>query len=169
MDQYRNILPSLWTETVGLLARTTVKYWLGMCLVKRLLWRYVYALDHSIFLGKFCLGEVANAVSDTSRWYTRAIEASDYGMIQTLRACLELGVEEVSVFAFSIENYKRAADEVHGLMKIAAEKLRELLKHEYEVSYGNSVWASSAFATDRLPATIAMQRVSTSKSYSRVW
>lgn len=50
---------------------------------------------------------------------------------ETLELCLQSGVKEVTVFAFSIENYKRSKNEVDGLMKIAAEKLLELMNMEY--------------------------------------
>jgi ditrans,polycis-polyprenyl diphosphate synthase len=40
--------------------------------------------------------------------------------------CLQLGVRSVTVYAFSIENFKRPKDEVDALMKLAEEKLLEL-------------------------------------------
>ncbi|KAJ2938825.1 hypothetical protein O0L34_g18450 [Tuta absoluta] len=46
----------------------------------------------------------------------------------TLRWCLELGIPEVTVYAFSIENFKRTEDEVHGLMDLAREKFQRLLE-----------------------------------------
>jgi len=45
---------------------------------------------------------------------------------ETLRSCSDLGVKEVSVYAFSIENFKRSQAEVDGLMKLCKEKLMEL-------------------------------------------
>ena len=44
-----------------------------------------------------------------------------------LEWCLELGVEVVSVYAFSIENFRRDAAEVESLMSLAERKLDELL------------------------------------------
>jgi len=43
-----------------------------------------------------------------------------------LRICLEIGITTVSVYAFSIENFKRPDDEVRALMNLAREKLIEL-------------------------------------------
>ncbi|KAL9889476.1 dehydrodolichyl diphosphate synthase complex subunit DHDDS-like [Glossina fuscipes fuscipes] len=55
-----------------------------------------------------------------------------------LRWCLDMGVKEVSTFAFSIENFKRSEDEVDDLLNLAREKFTKLLEeraklHEYGV------------------------------------
>ena len=50
---------------------------------------------------------------------------------QTLEWCLDLGVHMVTVYAFSIENFKRPKKEVEGLMKLAEEKFKQLLNEEY--------------------------------------
>ena len=42
---------------------------------------------------------------------------------------LRLGVKCVTVFAFSIENFKRSEDEVNALMDLAEVKLLELTEH----------------------------------------
>merc|ERR1719187_1389243 len=44
---------------------------------------------------------------------------------------LDIGIKEVTVYAFSIENFKRSKHEVDGLMKLAAEKFA-LLWNTYE-------------------------------------
>lgn len=44
--------------------------------------------------------------------------------------CHELGVKEVTVYAFSIENFKRDESEVTGLMKLAEEKFNRLLEEK---------------------------------------
>lgn len=38
---------------------------------------------------------------------------------ETLDWCLDLGVEVVTVYAFSIENFKRSQEEVNTLMELA--------------------------------------------------
>ncbi|KAI8873777.1 dehydrodolichyl diphosphate synthetase [Ramicandelaber brevisporus] len=45
---------------------------------------------------------------------------------QVLSWCLDLGVECVSVYAFSIDNFNRSKDEVDGLMNLARHKLVDL-------------------------------------------
>jgi undecaprenyl diphosphate synthase len=47
-------------------------------------------------------------------------------MVDVIRWCFELGVRHVSVYAFSIDNFRRGADEVEGLMRLAADKFEEL-------------------------------------------
>ncbi|XP_003739523.1 dehydrodolichyl diphosphate synthase complex subunit DHDDS [Galendromus occidentalis] len=50
--------------------------------------------------------------------------------------CRELGVTEVTVYAFSIENFKRTKDEVDALLDLAEEKFRDLLDdHETLVEH----------------------------------
>lgn len=53
-------------------------------------------------------------------------------MAETLHWCLELGVQEVTVYAFSIENFKRTKEEVDALMDLARQKFQRLLDEKYE-------------------------------------
>ncbi|XP_038213433.1 dehydrodolichyl diphosphate synthase complex subunit DHDDS [Zerene cesonia] len=46
---------------------------------------------------------------------------------ETLKWCLDLGIPEVTVYAFSIENFKRSKEEVNALMDLAREKFQRLL------------------------------------------
>ncbi|CAG4940232.1 unnamed protein product [Colias eurytheme] len=46
---------------------------------------------------------------------------------ETLKWCLDLGIPEVTVYAFSIENFKRSEEEVSALMDLAREKFKRLL------------------------------------------
>ena len=48
-----------------------------------------------------------------------------------LEICLRLGVKCVTVFAFSIENFKRSKDEVDALMELAENKLLEIAQQGY--------------------------------------
>lgn len=48
-------------------------------------------------------------------------------LAETLRWCKHLDIQEVTVYAFSIENFKRTKDEVDGLMDLAREKFLKLL------------------------------------------
>lgn len=51
-------------------------------------------------------------------------------LAQTLRWCLKLGIHEVTVYAFSIENFKRSKEEVDGLMELARQKFARLLEEQ---------------------------------------
>lgn len=41
---------------------------------------------------------------------------------------MDMGVKEVSVYAFSIENFKRPKEEVDSLMALAAEKFDQMMQ-----------------------------------------
>ncbi|XP_059612377.1 dehydrodolichyl diphosphate synthase complex subunit DHDDS [Phlebotomus argentipes] len=49
---------------------------------------------------------------------------------EVLRWCLDLGVKEVTVYAFSIENFKRSKEEVDALLDLASEKFDRLIEEE---------------------------------------
>uniref|UniRef100_A0AAZ3P9Z4 ditrans,polycis-polyprenyl diphosphate synthase [(2E,6E)-farnesyldiphosphate specific] n=1 Tax=Oncorhynchus tshawytscha TaxID=74940 RepID=A0AAZ3P9Z4_ONCTS len=51
-------------------------------------------------------------------------------LAETLRWCLNLSIHEVTVYAFSIENFKRSKDEVDGLMELAKQKFIRLLEEQ---------------------------------------
>jgi len=51
-------------------------------------------------------------------------------LAETLEWCLDLGITEVTVYAFSIENFKRSPDEINGLMELARQKFARLLKEK---------------------------------------
>uniref|UniRef100_A0A2C9JCA4 Alkyl transferase n=1 Tax=Biomphalaria glabrata TaxID=6526 RepID=A0A2C9JCA4_BIOGL len=49
-------------------------------------------------------------------------------LAETLEWCLDLGISEVTVYAFSIENFKRSSDEVSYLMELSRQKFAKLLQ-----------------------------------------
>uniref|UniRef100_A0A3B3R464 Alkyl transferase n=1 Tax=Paramormyrops kingsleyae TaxID=1676925 RepID=A0A3B3R464_9TELE len=51
-------------------------------------------------------------------------------LAETLRWCLNLDIREVTVYAFSIENFKRSKEEVEGLMELARQKFKKLLEEQ---------------------------------------
>jgi len=75
-------------------------------------------------------------IMDGNRRYARKIHADvktghylgHEKLKETLEWCLHLGVETVTVFAFSIENFKRPKEEVEALMDLAFKKFTEMLK-----------------------------------------
>ncbi|XP_077297201.1 dehydrodolichyl diphosphate synthase subunit [Arctopsyche grandis] len=48
-------------------------------------------------------------------------------LAEALQWCLDLGIPEVTVYAFSIENFKRSDEELETLMTLATEKFQRLL------------------------------------------
>ncbi|CAI2178248.1 13572_t:CDS:2 [Funneliformis geosporum] len=54
-------------------------------------------------------------------------------MEEVLDICLQLGIKVVTVYAFSIENFKRPKEEVDGLMQLAKAKLIELCQNSQVV------------------------------------
>ncbi|XP_043210418.1 dehydrodolichyl diphosphate synthase complex subunit DHDDS-like [Amphibalanus amphitrite] len=53
---------------------------------------------------------------------------------ETLKWCRDLGVTEVTVYAFSIENFRRPQSEIDGIMNLAREKFELLLKERDKLS-----------------------------------
>ncbi|TRY75224.1 hypothetical protein TCAL_01317 [Tigriopus californicus] len=51
-------------------------------------------------------------------------------LAETLQWCHDLGIKEVTVYAFSIENFKRPQNEVDGLLDLARDKFRRLLQEQ---------------------------------------
>ena len=49
-------------------------------------------------------------------------------LLDALEWCLDLGITCVSVYAFSIENFRRSSQEVEALMNLAEQKLAEMLQ-----------------------------------------
>uniref|UniRef100_H2YIH2 Alkyl transferase n=1 Tax=Ciona savignyi TaxID=51511 RepID=H2YIH2_CIOSA len=51
-------------------------------------------------------------------------------LAEVLQWCQELGVKEVTVYAFSAENFKRSKEEVNSLMELARSKFERILKEK---------------------------------------
>jgi ditrans,polycis-polyprenyl diphosphate synthase len=74
-------------------------------------------------------------IMDGNRRYARAQHKSTirgheqgYGKLkEALQWCLAMGIQDVTVFAFSIENFSRSREEVESLMGLAADKFTEML------------------------------------------
>ncbi|KZC10838.1 PREDICTED: dehydrodolichyl diphosphate syntase complex subunit DHDDS [Dufourea novaeangliae] len=49
---------------------------------------------------------------------------------ETLQWCRDLGIEEVTFYAFSIENFKRKQEEVNGLLNLAEQKFQSLINEK---------------------------------------
>jgi len=49
---------------------------------------------------------------------------------ETLQWCLHLGIKEVTVYAFSLDNFKRTQEEIDALFDLAREKFKRLLEEK---------------------------------------
>ena len=75
------------------------------------------------------------------RQQLETVEGHAFGyqrLIQALEWCLDLGVTCVSVYAFSVDNYKRSQAEVTTLMQLAEEKLSYMMQ-EHAILERNGV------------------------------
>ncbi len=70
-----------------------------------------------------------------------------------LRACKQAGVEYLTLYAFSVENWIRPKEEINGLMKLLGLFLR---KHEYEL-HDNKIRLRVIGRISDLPITIQKQ------------
>lgn len=77
-------------------------------------------------------------IMDGNRRYAKKINAKKVvghtkgfdKLSETLEWCKEIGIKEVTVYAFSMENFKRTPEEVADLMDLATEKFKKLLEEE---------------------------------------
>lgn len=93
-----------------------------------------------LFSGKLYLfyGEHIAFIMDGNRRYAKrrnlpvgeGHKAGFLSLMSILRYCYELGVKYVTVYAFSIDNFKRRPDEVKTLMDLLQEKIEGLLEKE---------------------------------------
>lgn len=68
-------------------------------------------------------------------------KAGYLALMSLLKYCFEMGVKYVTVYAFSIDNFKRKPDEVQTLMELLQEKIEALLEKEsYLNQYGVRVY-----------------------------
>ncbi|XP_076952387.1 dehydrodolichyl diphosphate synthase CPT3-like [Bidens hawaiensis] len=80
-------------------------------------------------------------------------------LMSMLRYCYELGVKYVTVYAFSIENFKRSPEEVQSLMDLMEEKIEGLIKEESLVNqYGVRVHFIGNLKLLNKPVRLAAER-----------
>lgn len=84
-----------------------------------------------------CVPKHVAFIMDGNRRYARkkdieikeGHEAGFISMGKILELCYESGVETTTVFAFSIENFKRSSKEVEQLMSLARERIRQITEN----------------------------------------
>lgn len=115
LDPYLNTWPSSWMGTGVLRVRKT---WSACKDIRR---------GSTSWQRWVCVGVHACDPGTTRVCLTRVPLVSR----QTLRWCKHLNIPEVTVYAFSIENFKRAKEEVDGLMELAKQKFARLLEERW--------------------------------------
>ncbi len=70
-------------------------------------------------------------------------------VMQFLRWCTDIGINTVTLYVFSTENFQRPKEEVDGIMKLAVENLREILNSE--VIHENNVCIRAIGRLNLLP------------------
>ncbi|KAL8170309.1 hypothetical protein V2J09_022113 [Rumex salicifolius] len=92
-------------------------------------------------------------------------------LMSMLKYCYELGIKYVTIYAFSIDNFKRSPEEVQSLMVLLEDKMESLLKQDSIVNqYGVRVHFAGDLKLLNEPVRMAAQRVmeSTSKNTKAV-
>jgi undecaprenyl diphosphate synthase len=79
---------------------------------------------------------------------------------ESVRACAELGIEVLTLYAFSAENWSRPKAEVHGLMQV----LKETLRREQNELDANGVRLRTIGREQDLPADVRRQIGITSRA-----
>ncbi len=97
---------------------------------------------------------IAVIMDGNGRWAKKQGEKRIFGHQNAIKAvrdategCAELGVEHLTLYAFSTENWGRPSDEVNALMEL----LVHTIKQESETLMKNNVKLGAIGATDTLP------------------
>jgi ditrans,polycis-polyprenyl diphosphate synthase len=86
-------------------------------------------------------------------------KAGAIALMKLLSHSYELGVKYVTVYAFSIDNFKRRPDEVNSLMALIVEKIEEMLKEESIVNqYGVRMYFIGNLKLLNEPVRVAAER-----------
>ncbi|KAK8962066.1 Dehydrodolichyl diphosphate synthase 6 [Platanthera guangdongensis] len=110
-------------------------------------------------------------IMDGNRRYAKRTQISTghrvgfSALISVLRYCYEIGVKYVTIYAFSIDNFKRKPEEVQSTMDLMKEKIDELLEeHSIVNKYGirMNFWGNLNLLNDavRLSVEKAMRNTS---------
>jgi len=80
-------------------------------------------------------------------------------------ACADAGVECLTIYAFSTENWRRPADEVFGLMRLLAQRIdkeaAELHKNNVQIRHVGSLEGIQPRLANRIHAAVALTRNNT--------
>ncbi|KAJ4972559.1 hypothetical protein NE237_005733 [Protea cynaroides] len=101
----------------------------------------IYDILQRLFFMVLSVGPIPNHIAfimDGNRRYARTRKlgpgaghkAGFSSLIRVLECCYKMGVKYVTVYAFSIDNFKRDPCEVQSIMDLMLEKIDELLREE---------------------------------------
>jgi undecaprenyl diphosphate synthase len=80
-------------------------------------------------------------------------------------ACADAGVEVLTIYAFSTENWRRPADEVLGLMRLLAQRIdkeaAELHRNNVQIRHVGALEGIQARLADRVRAAVELTRANT--------
>jgi undecaprenyl diphosphate synthase len=80
-------------------------------------------------------------------------------------ACADAGVDVLTIYAFSTENWRRPADEVFGLMRLLAQRIdreaAELHRNNVKIRHVGTLEGIQARLADRIHAAVALTRNNT--------
>jgi undecaprenyl diphosphate synthase len=80
-------------------------------------------------------------------------------------ACADAGVDVLTIYAFSTENWRRPADEVLGLMRLLAQRIdkeaAELHKNNVQIRHVGALDGIQARLAQRVRAAVALTRANT--------
>jgi undecaprenyl diphosphate synthase len=80
-------------------------------------------------------------------------------------ACADAGVEVLTIYAFSTENWRRPADEVFGLMRLLAQRIdkeaAELHRNNVQIRHVGSLEGVQVRLADRVRAAVELTRHNT--------
>ncbi|KAG8093864.1 hypothetical protein GUJ93_ZPchr0012g20951 [Zizania palustris] len=89
-------------------------------------------------------------------------------LIASLLYCYEMGVEYITVYAFSIDNFKRDPTEVQSLMELMEEKINELLENTSVINKVNckmNFWGNLDLLSE--PVRLAAQKLMASTAENK--
>ena len=100
---------------------------------------------------------VAIVMDGNGRWARKRFMPRVYGhkvgvdtLVRTVLACADRGIEYLSVFAFSSENWKRPSDEVSGLMNLVLVAVSKYLAKVADDADAHAVAGDRGAVSDKL-------------------
>lgn len=139
----------------------------------RWLFQYVATFIRNFIYRILSVGPIPNHIAfimDGNRRYAKkwnmeegaGHKAGYLALMSILKYCYELGLKYVTVYAFSIDNFRRRPEEVQDLMDLMLEKIEGLLKEESIVNqYGIRVYFIGNLKLLNEPVRVAAEKVMT--------